>query len=539
MVDKEVKIIEDRKGLHLPPALVIGAGPSGFLAASALRSIGVSVVLVREGANTPVMRRTAPGIDALRYLRNLEAEFEEGEGVELVGTLRVQRVDNGFLVRGLGAGPQRFGCIVLAPSMSGTPVPSGLPSEVEALAENFQPTSSEVVAFLLDYGLPSNQAAGMAAIAAAAELRNAGGTSFVLMRNAPVRHLFGETLYEGAKRAGVLFFRFDDDLPLVEVVPVSSPDEPKFRITVPDLVDAGQLTVLKCHRVIVPPGPTPSSVPSYAVDITAGDVDAEGFILSSSTHCHSGRSFAEGIFAVGEITGNIDLVDVAAQASAVAARARAWLMNLPDSAAKGAKVIVSDECCRCLTCFRVCPHAAISYEGASARSAIQASPAACHECGVCVSECPRTALALASFPDHAISSFLGEVAKMADRAPLVIYGCQRSAARAVSQVPLPEGVLFFSVPCAGWVSESLLWATLASGAAGLLVAGCHHGNCASKDGTDWAAARVKNALSALDMGNFPIRYTTVAATEGPRFQKVIQEFCTQAHNPADEEILTA
>ena len=360
MVHKEAKTIEDGERLHLPPALVVGTGPSGFLAASALRSIGVSVVLARGGANTPVMRRIAPGIDALGYLRNLEAEFEGSEGVELVGRLRVQRVDNGFLVRGLGADPQRFGCIVLAPSMSRTPIPSGLPSEVEALTENFQPTSSDVVAFLLDYGVPSNQAAGMAAIAHAAALKNAGGTSFVLMRNAPVRHLFGETLYEGAKRAGVLFFRFGDDLPRVEVVAVSSPAEPKFRITVPDLVDAGQLTVLKCHRVIVPPGAAPSSVPSYAVDITAGDVDAEGFILSSSTHCHSGRSFAEGIFAVGEITGNIDLVDVAAQASAVAARARAWLMNLPESTAKRATVTVSDECCRCLTCFRVCPHTAVA-----------------------------------------------------------------------------------------------------------------------------------------------------------------------------------
>ncbi len=55
-------------------------------------------------------------------------------------------------------------------------------------------------------------------------------------------------------------------------------------------------------------------------------------------------------------------------------------------------------------------------------------------------------------------------------------------------IELPAGVLFFPVPCAGRVSESILWATLAAGAKGVLAIGCHHGNCASQNGTDWAVA---------------------------------------------------
>ena len=93
----------------------------------------------------------------------------------------------------------------------------------------------------------------------------------------------------------------------------------------------------------------------------------------------------------------------------------------------------------------------------------------------------------------------------------------------------PAGVLFFPVPSAGRVSESILWATLAAGAKGVLAIGCHHGNCASQNGTDWAVARVQSVVEKLNLpqGFAPrVGYASVASNEPARLSRVVNQFCS-------------
>lgn len=189
-------------------------------------------------------------------------------------------------------------------------------------------------------------------------------------------------------------------------------------------------------------------------------------------------------------------------------------------------VSVSQECVRCLTCYRICPHSAISLHREAARSSVQASAPVCRECGICVSECPRLALDLDSSPEQEVVSFLAEARKHSD--PIVIYGCERSAGRVMGLIDLPPEVLFFPVPCAGRISESVLWATLAAGAKGVLAIGCHHGSCASHTGTDWAMSRVQNVLGKLGApeGSAPlVGYISAASNEPARLSRAVNQFC--------------
>ena len=244
-----------------------------------------------------------------------------------------------------------------------------------------------------------------------------------------------------------------------------------------DVIETGENVSLHCDEILAAQGPDPESVPQVFREVCGNDSDEDGFLLSDSIHCHSGRSFRNGIFAVGEVTGETDLVRVTAQAASAAVNARAWMMWA--SLRKDDETVsVTQECIRCLTCYRICPHSAFSVGRGASRSTVQASAAICRECGICVSECPRLALDLNSFPEQDVVSFLAE-ARKGQSEPIVIYGCQRSAGRIMSLIELPTGVLFFPVPCAGRISESILWATLAAGAKGVLAIGCHHGNCAS------------------------------------------------------------
>jgi coenzyme F420-reducing hydrogenase delta subunit/NAD-dependent dihydropyrimidine dehydrogenase PreA subunit len=364
----------------------------------------------------------------------------------------------------------------------------------------------------------------MEAIRQAAENVDAGGKSIVVFRHAPVAHLFGEELYESAKRSGVQFYRFGDALPLA----VRQKPTGKYQVTVSDLIEAGDAVVLECDRLLAATGLDVSSLIDHAAEMPGIETDSEGFLISESIHCHSGRSFKNGIFSVGDATGNLEFMGTVAEAASAAVRARAWMVQAAQSQDQ-LTLDVTEQCCRCLTCHRMCPHDAVTFCERATRFHVHASLPACQKCGLCVAECPRLALDLLDFPDERFADFLAQVRDRRDSKSVVVYGCERSAGRIVNNVLLPEQVHFLSVPCAGRTSESVLWATLQAGAAGALVVGCHHGNCASDTGTDGAAIRVAGVIEKLDVpGTITsrLRYVTVAPNERARFGRILDEFCS-------------
>jgi quinone-modifying oxidoreductase subunit QmoB len=511
---------------NMIPVLVIGGGLSGMMTAKALSELGLSVTMLRVGSEPSRLYCADGRLDFADYVRSLSESMNGVEVHELPAIPEIRREGFGFY-SDFGSGKGRlYGCLILTSGIKLEGLSSVLPKGVGLIAPETFSGSGRSIGFLLDYGPRSNPAAGMAAISQAIENKKAGGESFIIFQHAPVAHLFGESLYDLAKRIGVQFYRFGEKLPLIERSSVDNPDE-KFLITLQDVIETGENVSLYCDEILAAHGYDPASVPGVLREVCGNDSDEDGFLLSDSIHCHSGRSFRNGIFAVGEVTGEADLVRVAAQAASAAVNARAWMMAA--SLRKDDETVsVTQECIRCLTCYRICPHSAFSVARGASRSTVQASAAICRECGICVSECPRLALDLNSLPEQDVISFLAE-ARKGQSEPIVLYGCQRSAGRIMSLIELPTGVLFFPVPCAGRVSESILWATLAAGAKGVLAIGCHHGNCASQTGTDWAIARVQNVLDKLNLpqGFSPrVGYASIAANEPARLNRVVNQFCS-------------
>jgi len=134
-------------------------------------------------------------------------------------------------------------------------------------------------------------------------------------------------------------------------------------------------------------------------------------------------------------------------------------------------------------------------------------------------------------PEADLAAFLDALRLRRDENPLVLYGCQRSGGKLARSVELPASVVAFEVPCAGRVSEAILWATLAAGAGGVLVVGCHHGNCRSDTGTDWAGSHVMTLLETLGRSagvDASVSYATVAPNEPTRFGRLVKEFAAAA-----------
>jgi heterodisulfide reductase subunit A len=524
------------EGKQLPgQALVLGGGIAGRMTARALLNIDVPVTLVVGPETASSLACAGPGFDEAAFVKELDDSIKEAKILNVDVWPCVHR--KGHLFKA-SIGPneeETFGCVFISPGVPLAATNGSLPAGVEPVSGNSPMQEPARIAFLLDYPISSAPAVGMVAFRQALENTRAGGTSWVLFKHAPVVHLFGETLYEKAKLAGVRFLRFGDAAPVVQGADGASGGQGPFQVTIDDVIDREPI-VFECDKVKVATNIEASSVPAPALETADGDLDLAGFLLSDSIHCHSGRSFRNGVFAVGEATGSVDLLKTLAKASAAAVSARAWMI---EAAAKQDEqtVTVGLECCRCLTCDRICPHAAISFEGGVGRSQIQVSGPVCQECGICVSECPQLALDLNRMPEADIAAFLKDLEARRGENPVVVYGCQRSGGKLAESAELPPSVIPYSVPCAGRISETILWATLAAGATGVFVVGCHHGNCRSDSGTDWAGARVGRILEALGFAqsaDAPVGFATVAPNESARFEKLVNEFVASAGRSAGQ-----
>jgi quinone-modifying oxidoreductase, subunit QmoB len=507
-------------------ALVVGNGLSGKLATKALISLGIDVTIAATDSPTSLFH-CGQNESILTGLFDLTKGLSSVETVECTSLEILGHEPSGFLVRLGNENVGRYGCVVLATGASISRVSSKFPVGVKLLGETSFSGVGRRVCFLLDYENETDPAIAMNAYGLAIANRLSGGSSYIIFRNASVVHTNGEELYERAKRVGVEFFRYTlDRLPVISVRNASESEAESFSAVLIDAVETGEKVSIECDELLAGASIDASSLPGWASEILGSDRDSRGFLLSSSIHCHSGRSFRRGIFAVGEATGTSDLIRTVYQAYSVAVNARDWMLKASDRHVDQS-LSVDQQCIRCLTCFRICPHGAIGLAAAEARSEIRPISYACEECGICVSECPRLALDLGNLPEATVGEFLRGASARKNQGPIVIYGCQRSVGRLASEIELPSETMMFVFPCTGRISEAILWATLASGARAVLVVGCHSGNCASENGNLWARTRVNSVSEQLAEAGLPdgiVRFETLAGNEPARFSKIIFNF---------------
>ena len=96
----------------------------------------------------------------------------------------------------------------------------------------------------------------------------------------------------------------------------------------------------------------------------------------------------------------------------------------------------------------------------------------------------------------------------------------------VSRLQYPPNMRIVRVMCSGMVNPNLVIDALTKGADGVIVCGCHPGDCHYIDGNLKAENR-KEAIELLleDFGLEPERFRLewVSASEGPRFAEVMRE----------------
>ena len=96
----------------------------------------------------------------------------------------------------------------------------------------------------------------------------------------------------------------------------------------------------------------------------------------------------------------------------------------------------------------------------------------------------------------------------------------------ISRIQYPPNVRIVRVPCSGRVNPLYIIKSLQHGADGVLVSGCHPGDCHYISGNYYARRRfalLKNLLEFVGIEPGRVNFSWVSAAEGEKFSQVVKD----------------
>jgi len=99
-----------------------------------------------------------------------------------------------------------------------------------------------------------------------------------------------------------------------------------------------------------------------------------------------------------------------------------------------------------------------------------------------------------------------------------------------SRISYAPNIRILRVPCSGRVNPMLLLKCFQQGADGVLVSGCHPGDCHYNEGNYHARrslALLRDFLDYLGIAKERLRVEWVSASEGQRFAEIVSNFTTE------------
>ena len=112
----------------------------------------------------------------------------------------------------------------------------------------------------------------------------------------------------------------------------------------------------------------------------------------------------------------------------------------------------------------------------------------------------------------------------------------------VNRIQYPPTTRVIRVMCSGRVSPMFILEALRGGADGVLVTGCHLGDCHYLSGNEKAIRNVETARSLIQLlGIEPnrLRLEWISAAEGARFAELVREFTDQIRQLGPNPLQTA
>jgi len=103
----------------------------------------------------------------------------------------------------------------------------------------------------------------------------------------------------------------------------------------------------------------------------------------------------------------------------------------------------------------------------------------------------------------------------------------------VSRFEQPTDLRIVRVPCSGRIDPLFIVRSFLNGADGVLVSGCHPGDCHYSEGNFYARRRLELLKRFLPVSGIEpdrFKYTWVSASEGAKWQETVTNFTTHIHS---------
>ncbi len=260
----------------------------------------------------------------------------------------------------------------------------------------------------------------------------------------------------------------------------------------------------------------------------------DGFFMEAHAKLRPVDTMISGVFLAGACQGPKDIPTSVAQASAAASRA-ATLMARGEIEIEPITAYVADSelCFGCQICKEVCDFNAIDivYGAAYIKEPV------CAGCGACAASCPTKAIQVRNFTDRQImaqieNAFLPNEEIEPKIIAFLCNWCSYAGAdtAGLARLQYPPNVRAIRVMCTARVDPLYILKAFVSGADGVLVAGCHLGDCHYLTGNYKAKRRVEKLWKLLeDLGieKERLRLEWISAPEGEKFARVVKEFVEQ------------
>lgn len=546
-----------------PSALVIGGGIAGMSAAMSLARQGFSVHLVEKEAELGGMLRNLhklqpTGRDASEVLREAVTAIKANKKIKLHMSTSVKEVD-GF-IGNFDVTLQKNNSEETEQINVGTII-------VASGAEAFKPvgmygygenrnvvTQLELERLLKDGELKEPEKVVMIQCVGAREKTGrtycsricclvALNNALLLKRLYPdveVSIIFRdlqtygeyEDFYREARAGFINFFRYDQDKPPKVV---SRPDG-KLAVTVYDAYLGAEIE-MESDLVVLSTPLVQHEDGRKLSPVLKVPLGTDGFFFEAHPKLRPVDFTSDGIYVCGTAHGPKDVPESIAQAYAAASRA-AIPMALRKIKAGAIKATVDkDVCVNCDACVVSCIFNAIDAEPFGLPSIIEAN---CKGCGVCAAECPMAAMQLVHFTDQQIVAAIKALFKpkklvtsSGSFEPIILcFACQWCSYGAadlagVSRIQYPPNVRILRVPCSGRVDVLHVLNAFQNGADGVIVTGCHIGDCHYIDGNLKAKDRIdvwKKSLKALGIDPERLEIGFASSSEGQKFAEMMTNF---------------
>ncbi len=346
---------------------------------------------------------------------------------------------------------------------------------------------------------------------------------------------FREIFYEEAANKGIVFIRYyDDSMPEVDN------EDNDLKVTVLDHF-IGDKIEIHPDLLVLSAATLPTSDNERIAKMLKVPLSKDGFFLEAHMKLRPLDFATEGIFLCGLAHSPKFLEECISQAKGTVSRAATLLSKKFFEANAVISVVDESKCRGCGECVEVCEFGApelVTEDDGRVHSKI--NEALCKGCGACAANCCNNAIITKHFKNEQISTMIecatgdkGGSALKEEFEPKILAFCCNWCSYAgadlagVSRFQYPPNIRIIRVMCSGRIAPSFILEALHKGIDGVLVAGCHIGDCHYISGNEKAEKRVKitkELLKTLGIDDKRLRLEWISASEGKRFAEVMDDF---------------